>query len=95
MNHAFPNGGRITIPGYELHIFTVFPKTCKCFKSSNPFGANLGQRYSSRQKPTKLIHALSKTLEVLRYLKSQDDLPWLCAGDFNKVLAQHKNLGIN
>jgi hypothetical protein len=32
----------------------------------------------------------SKSWEVLRYLKAQDDLPWLCAGDFNEVLAQHE-----
>jgi hypothetical protein len=31
----------------------------------------------------------------MRYLKSQDNLPWLCAGDFNEVLAQHEHLGVN
>jgi hypothetical protein len=37
----------------------------------------------------------SKTWEALRYLKSQDDLPWLCAGDFNEILMQHEQLGGN
>jgi hypothetical protein len=37
----------------------------------------------------------SKTWEALRYLKSQDDLPWLCAGDFNEILFQYEQLGGN
>jgi hypothetical protein len=36
-----------------------------------------------------------RTWEALRYLCAQDDLPWLCAGDFNEVLAQHEQLGGN
>jgi hypothetical protein len=28
-----------------------------------------------------------KTWDALRFLKAQDDIPWLCAGDFNEVLA--------
>jgi hypothetical protein len=31
-----------------------------------------------------------KTWEVLRYLRCQDDLPWLCAGDFNEILTQEE-----
>jgi hypothetical protein len=30
----------------------------------------------------------NKTWECLRYLRAQDDLPWLCAGDFNEALSQ-------
>jgi hypothetical protein len=36
-----------------------------------------------------------KMWDALRFLKAQDDLPWLSAGDFNEVLAQHEHLGIN
>jgi exonuclease III len=36
-----------------------------------------------------------KTWEVLRYLKAQDNIPWLCAGDFNEVLHQEEQMGIN
>jgi hypothetical protein len=36
-----------------------------------------------------------KTWEVLRYLRRQDDLPWLCAGDFNEILKQEEQIGIN
>jgi exonuclease III len=37
----------------------------------------------------------AKTWDALRFLKAQDDLPWLCAGDFNEVLAQHEHQGVN
>ncbi|KAM0917416.1 hypothetical protein ACQ4PT_009527 [Festuca glaucescens] len=37
----------------------------------------------------------SKTWDTLRYLRSQDELPWLCAGDFNEVLFQHEQHGGN
>jgi hypothetical protein len=37
----------------------------------------------------------SKTWEALRYLRSQDDIPWLCAGDFNEILSQHEQQGGN
>ena len=36
-----------------------------------------------------------KTWEVLRYLRTQDDLPWICAGDFNEILCQEEQLGRN
>jgi hypothetical protein len=36
-----------------------------------------------------------RTWEALRFLHSQDDLNWLCAGDFNEVLFQHEQLGGN
>jgi hypothetical protein len=37
----------------------------------------------------------NKTWECLRYLRAQDDLPWLCAGDFNEALSQSEQLGGN
>jgi hypothetical protein len=37
----------------------------------------------------------SKTWEAMRFLKAQDGLPWLCAGDFNEVIAQHEHQGVN
>jgi hypothetical protein len=37
----------------------------------------------------------NKIWEALRYLKSQDDLPWSCVRDFNEVLSQHEHQGIN
>jgi exonuclease III len=36
-----------------------------------------------------------KTWEVIRYLCSQDDLPWVCFGDFNEILKQEEQLGMN
>ncbi|KAM0913489.1 hypothetical protein ACQ4PT_012126 [Festuca glaucescens] len=36
-----------------------------------------------------------RTWDVLQYLKSQDDLPWLCMGDFNEVVSQLEQLGGN
>jgi hypothetical protein len=36
-----------------------------------------------------------KTWEVFRYLKRHDDLPWLCAGDFNEALSRDEQLGGN
>ncbi|XP_073363662.1 uncharacterized protein [Aegilops tauschii subsp. strangulata] len=36
-----------------------------------------------------------KTWEVLRYLCTQDNLPWLCAGDFNEALLQKEQIGGN
>ncbi|KAM0846534.1 hypothetical protein ACQ4PT_055614 [Festuca glaucescens] len=36
-----------------------------------------------------------KTWEVLRYLKFQDDLPWICAGDFNEALSRDEQIGGN
>jgi hypothetical protein len=36
-----------------------------------------------------------KTWEAMRFLKAQDGLPWLCAGDFNEVTAQHEHQGVN
>ena len=36
-----------------------------------------------------------KTWEVLRYLRAQDDLPWICAGDFNEILRQDEQIGQN
>ena len=36
-----------------------------------------------------------KTWEILRYLKNQDNLPWLCAGDVNEIITQDDQLGGN
>jgi hypothetical protein len=36
-----------------------------------------------------------KTWEALRYLYGQDDLPWICTGDFNEVLLQAEQIGQN
>jgi hypothetical protein len=36
-----------------------------------------------------------KTWEALRYLYAQDDLPWICAGDFNEITVQQEQLGHN
>jgi hypothetical protein len=33
--------------------------------------------------------------EALRYLRAQDDRPWLCAGDFNEILRAKEQLGGN
>jgi hypothetical protein len=37
----------------------------------------------------------SKTWDALRYLSAQDELPWLCAGDFNEILRQEEQIGRN
>jgi hypothetical protein len=37
----------------------------------------------------------NKMWEFLRYPRAQDDLPWLCAGDFNEALSQSEQLGGN
>lgn len=31
----------------------------------------------------------------MRFLRAQLDLPWLCAGDFNEVLAAEEHFGVN
>jgi hypothetical protein len=36
----------------------------------------------------------SKTWEAIRFLSAQDDLPWLCVGDFNEVIAQNEHQGL-
>jgi hypothetical protein len=36
-----------------------------------------------------------KTWEAMRYLYAQDDLPWLCCGDFNEILQQTEQIGQN
>ncbi|XP_071681350.1 uncharacterized protein [Lolium perenne] len=41
---------------------------------------------------TELRH---RTWDVLRYLRSQDNLPWLCAGDFNEILLPEEQMGGN
>jgi hypothetical protein len=33
--------------------------------------------------------------DALRYLRAQDDLPWICAGDFNEITSQEEQLGQN
>lgn len=34
-----------------------------------------------------------RTWTLLRDLRAQDDLPWLCAGDFNEILFQYEKEG--
>lgn len=34
-----------------------------------------------------------RSWDYLRYLNTQSDLPWLCAGDFNEVLEAHEQFG--
>ncbi|XP_073367913.1 uncharacterized protein [Aegilops tauschii subsp. strangulata] len=41
------------------------------------------------------IDKRTKTWEILRYLSAQDNLPWLCAGDFNEALKQDEQQGSN
>jgi hypothetical protein len=36
-----------------------------------------------------------RTWDILRYLRRQDDLPWLCAEDFNEILWSEEQLGGN
>jgi hypothetical protein len=36
-----------------------------------------------------------KTWDALRYLRRQDNLPWLCAGDFNEIVRQEEQMGGN
>jgi hypothetical protein len=36
-----------------------------------------------------------RTWDALRFLKAQDDLPWLCAGDFNEALLLDEQVGGN
>ena len=35
----------------------------------------------------------AKAWEVLRYLRTQDDLPWICVGDYNEALVQKEQIG--
>lgn len=37
----------------------------------------------------------TKTWDALRYLRAQDDLPWIVAGDFNEILRQEEQRGRN
>ena len=34
-----------------------------------------------------------KSWDAIRYLRAQDDLPWICVGDFNEALFQTDQLG--
>ena len=36
-----------------------------------------------------------KTWDMMRFLKADCDLPWLCIGDFNEVLRQEEQFGPN
>jgi hypothetical protein len=36
-----------------------------------------------------------KTWDVMRYLRGQDNLPWLCAGDFNEIIRLDEQVGGN
>ena len=36
-----------------------------------------------------------KTWDMLKYIKSASDLPWMCIGDFNEVLLREEHDGVN
>jgi hypothetical protein len=36
-----------------------------------------------------------KTWDMLKYIRSTNDLPWLCVGDFNEVLHREEHVGVN
>lgn len=38
-------------------------------------------------------HSHSETCELIRGLRRQGSLPWLCDGDFNKILKSHEKSG--
>ena len=39
------------------------------------------------------VEKRAKAWEVLRYLRTQDDLPWICVGDYNEALVQKEQIG--
>jgi hypothetical protein len=43
-----------------------------------------------------LKHSLRKELwRMLRFLRNESDLPWLCSGDLNEMLHGHEHMGGN
>jgi hypothetical protein len=36
-----------------------------------------------------------KTWDMLKFIRSSNDLPWLCIGDFNEVLLRSEHVGVN
>ena len=36
-----------------------------------------------------------KTWDMLKFIRSSNDLPWLCIGDFNEVLRREEQMGPN
>ena len=45
-----------------------------------------GQPHNSRRK---------ESWYLLKFLRNESDLPWICAGDFNEVLSEEEHLGSN
>jgi hypothetical protein len=41
------------------------------------------------------VNERHKTWEMLQYIRSTNDLPWLCMGDFNEVLHRSEHVGVN
>lgn len=35
-----------------------------------------------------------KTWDLLRFLRSESNLPWVCIGDYNVVLSQEEHIGV-
>jgi hypothetical protein len=41
------------------------------------------------------VNERHKTWDMLKFIRSANDLPWLCIGDFNEVLHRSEHMGVN